>query len=137
MEVKKMINFEEVLNQKVNGILATIDGNQPQTRVFQSLWAENNKVYFCTGAQKDVYKQLISNPNASYCVENKFSPVLSLNGTVSFADELIYKERAFEILPMLVNLYQSPTNENFKVFYIDIKEVKTFSYAEGPIQYTL
>lgn len=132
-----MINFEEILNQKVNGILATINEGKPQTRVFQSLWAENNKVYFCTGAQKDVYKQLVSNPNASFCVENKFSPVLSVNGEVSIADELEYKQRAFEILPMLENLYQTPTNENFKVFYIDIKEVKTFSYAEGPKEYTL
>ena len=48
-----MINFEEILNQKVNGILATIGEDGPETRVFQSLWAENNKVYFCTGAQKE------------------------------------------------------------------------------------
>ena len=132
-----MINFEEILNQKVNGILATINDGKPQTRIFQSLWAENNKVYFCTGAQKDVYKQLVSNPNASFCVENKFSPVLSVNGEVSISDELEYKKRAFEILPMLENVYQTPTNENFKVFYIDIKEVKTFSYAEGPKEYSL
>lgn len=132
-----MINFEEILNQKVNGILATINEGKPQTRVFQSLWAENNKVYFCTGAQKDVYKQLVSNPNVSFCVENKFSPVLSVNGEVSVADELEYKERAFKILPMLENIYQTPTNENFKVFYIDIKEVKTFDYAEGPKEYIL
>ncbi|AJH00185.1 hypothetical protein LF65_03628 [Clostridium beijerinckii] len=132
-----MINFEEILNEKVNGILATIGEDGPQTRVIQSLWAENNKVYFCTGAQKDVFKQLVSNPTASYCVENKFSPVLSVNGKVTFVEEIEYKERAFEILPMLVNLYETPTNPNFKVFYIDIKQVKTFSYAEGPKEYKL
>ncbi len=132
-----MINFEEILNKKVNGILATIGEDGPQTRVIQSLWAENNKVYFCTGAQKDVFKQLVSNPTASYCVENKFSPVLSVNGKVTVVEEIEYKERAFEILPMLVNLYQTPTNPNFKIFYIDIKQVKTFSYAEGPKEYKL
>ena len=56
---------------------------------------------------------------------------------ISFAEELEYKERAFEILPMLKNLYQEPTNPNFKVFYIEIKQVKTFSYAEGPKEYKL
>ncbi len=132
-----MINFEEILNQKVNGVFATIGENGPQTRIFQCLWAENNKVFFCTGGQKDVYKQLVSNPSVSYCVENKFSPVLSVNGKVSFVEELEYKERAFEVLPMLKNLYQEPTNPNFKVFYIDIKQVKTFSYAEGPKEYKL
>ncbi|MBI4857882.1 MAG: pyridoxamine 5'-phosphate oxidase family protein [Acetobacterium woodii] len=132
-----MINYEEILNQKVTGVLATVDENEAQTRIFQTLWVENNRVYFCTGAQKDVYKQLTSNPNASYCVENKFSPVLSVNGKASFVEELEYKERAFEVLPMLKNLYQEPTNPNFKVFYIDIKQVKTFSYAEGPKEYNL
>ena len=102
-----MINFEEILNKKVNGILATIGEDGPQTRVIQSLWAENNKVYFCTGAQKDVFKQLVSNPTASYCVENKFSPVLSVNGKVTVVEEIEYKERAFEVLPMLINLYQT------------------------------
>jgi uncharacterized pyridoxamine 5'-phosphate oxidase family protein len=132
-----MINFEEILNKKVNGVLATINGDEPQTRVFQSLWSENNKVYFCTGAQKDVYKQLVGNPKVSYCVENKFSPVLSVNGDVSIIEEIEYKERAFQILPMLKNLYEVPTNPNFKVFCINIKQVKTFSYAEGPKEYNL
>jgi len=132
-----MINFEEILNKKVNGVLATIGENGPQTRMFQSLWSEDNKVYFCTGAQKDVFKQLVSNPTVSYCVENKFSPVVSVNGKVTIVEGIEYKERAFKILPMLVNLYQTPTNPNFKVFYIDIKQVKTFSYAEGPNEYIL
>jgi Uncharacterized conserved protein len=132
-----MINFEEILNKKVNGVLATIGENGPQTRVFQSLWAENNKVYFCTGAQKEVGKQLANNPKASFCVENNFSPVMSVNGDIFFVDEIDYKERAFQTLPMLKNLYQSPTNPNFKVFYIEIKQIKTFSYAEGPKEYTL
>ena len=132
-----MINFEEILNKKVNGVLATIGENGPQTRMFQSLWSEDNKVYFCTGAQKDVFKQLVSNPTVSYCVENKFSPVVSVNGKVTIVEGIEYKERAFKILPMLVNLYQTPTNPNFKVFYIDIKQVKTFSYAEGPKEYSL
>lgn len=132
-----MINFEEILNQKVNGVLATIGEDGPQTRIFQSLWAENNKAYFCTGAQKDVCKQLVSNPKVSYCVENKFSPVLSVNGDVVFSEDLKDKERAFEVLPMLKNLYQEPTNPNFKVFYIDIKQIKTFSYTEGPKEYKL
>jgi uncharacterized pyridoxamine 5'-phosphate oxidase family protein len=132
-----MINFEEILNQKVSGVFATIEGNTVQTRVFQSLWVEENKAYFCTGAQKDVYKQLLSNPNASFCVENKYSPVLSVSGEVYFEEDLKFKEEAFRALPSLKNLYETPENPNFKVFYIDIKTVKTFSFTEGTKEYTL
>lgn len=129
--------YEELFNQNVNGVLATMGENGPQTRVFQSLWAKNNKVYFCTGAKKDVCRQLLSNPKASYCVENEFSPVISVNGEVTFVEDIEYKERAFQVLPMLSNLYQSPTNPDFIVFYIDVKHVKTFSFAEGSKEYNL
>lgn len=127
-----MIDYVSILNKRPNGVLATVGEETPQTRIFEALWVEDNKVYFCTGAQKDVYKQLENNPTASFCVLNKFSPVISVNGLVGFTEEMKYKEKAFELLPMLNNLYQTPTNPNFKIFYIDIKQVKTFSYAQGP-----
>lgn len=93
--------------------------------------------YFCTGAQKPVYKQLTGTPKASFCIENKFSPVMSFNGDVVFEENLEYKERAFQILPMLKKMYQEPTNPLFKVFHINIKKIRTFSYAEGPKEYSL
>ncbi len=93
--------------------------------------------YFCTGAQKPVYKQLTGTPKASFCIENKFSPVMSFNGDVVFEENMEYKERAFQILPMLKKMYQEPTNPFFKVFHINIKKIRTFSYAEGPKEYSL
>lgn len=93
--------------------------------------------YFCTGAQKPVYKQLTGTPKASFCIENKFSPVMSFNGDVVFEENMEYKERAFPILPMLKKMYQEPTNPLFKVFHINIKKIRTFSYAEGPKEYSL
>ncbi|MBQ7496528.1 MAG: pyridoxamine 5'-phosphate oxidase family protein [Selenomonas sp.] len=132
-----MIDYEEILNKKVVGVLATVSEDGPQTRAFQALWAETGKVYFCTGAQKPVYKQLTGTPKASFCIENKFSPVMSFNGDVVFEENLEYKERAFQILPMLKKMYQEPTNPLFKVFHINIKKIRTFSYAEGPKEYSL
>ncbi|MGO5487166.1 pyridoxamine 5'-phosphate oxidase family protein [Selenomonas montiformis] len=132
-----MIDYEDILNKKVVGVLATVSEDGPRTRAFQALWAENGKIYFCTGAQKPVYKQLTSTPKVSFCIENKFSPVMSFNGDVVVDENLEYKERAFQILPMLKKMYQAPTNPLFKVFHIHIKEIRTFSYAEGPKEYSL
>ena len=73
----------------------------------------------------------------SFCIENKFSPVMSFNGDVVFEENLEYKERAFQILPMLKKMYQEPTNPLFKVFHINIKKIRTFSSAEGPKEYSL
>ena len=43
----------------------------------------------------------------------------------------------YQILPMLKKMYQEPTNPLFKVFHINIKKIRTFSYAEGPKEYSL
>lgn len=133
-----MFNFEGILDKEVNGVLATVTDNDcPDTRIFQSLWCEGNKVYFCTGAYKDVYDQLKANPKASFCVENNNSPVLTINGEVTFVDDISVKEKAFEKIPRLKERYKTVENDEFKVFYIDIKQVKTFSYEEGPKEYNL
>lgn len=127
-----MINLGDFFNSSVTGVFTTVADNRPYTRVFQVLWYEHNKLFFCTGSKKEVYKQLMNNPNVSFCSENKYNPVLSIYGKAVFLDDISYKERAFKELPMLVNLYQTPQNELFKVFYIDIEEVKTFDYTNGP-----
>ena len=61
-----MINYAEILSQNPNGVLATREGEGIKTRVFQYLFSEENKVYFCTNSQKPVYEQLMENQNVSY-----------------------------------------------------------------------
>lgn len=70
-------------------------------------------------------------------VERLVTPVMSFNGDVVFEENLEYKERAFQILPMLKKMYQEPTNPLFKVFHVNIKKIRAFSYAEGPKEYSL
>lgn len=131
-----MINLD-FLNKNVIGTFSTIDGDLIQTRMFQSLWVEGNKAFFCTGAKKDVFKELTKNNSVAFCTENNQSPVVSINGFVTFVEDIKYKEKAFKVLPMLEKIYASTENPDFKVFYINIKEVKTFSFEEGPKKYTI
>lgn len=94
--------FEELLNKRALGVLATIDENKPQTRVLQALWTEGNKIFFSTGAQKPTFQQMEKNPQVSFCIENKYSPVVSFNGEMKIVDDLEYKERAFKMLPRIL-----------------------------------
>lgn len=132
-----MIKFQEIINKNVSGILATKNGDGVDTRYFQALWAEGNRAYFCTSGKKEVYSQLVKNPEVSFCAENGQSPVLTLNGEVKFIEGLEEKQKAFKVLPMLEKIYQSPENPDFKVFYIEVKEVKTFSFTEGTKRYSI
>ena len=133
-----MIKYSEILAANPVGVLATQDGNKVKTRVFQFLFADGKKVYFCTNSEKQVYAQLKANPNVSFCTFPKdFAPVLSVNVKIVFVEDLVLKERALEENPSIKGIYNTPNNPIFKLFYIDTKEVETFSFAEGPKTYKL
>ncbi|MCL2544754.1 MAG: pyridoxamine 5'-phosphate oxidase family protein [Clostridia bacterium] len=133
-----MIDYAAILKAHPAGVLATCDGGQPRTRVFQYLFADGNKVYFCTNSEKPVFAQLQANPNVSFCsYATDFNPVLSVNGKAVFVDDLALKARAFDEHPPLKGIYNAPDNPVFRLFYIDVSEVETFSYAEGSKRYKL
>lgn len=131
-----MINYAEILKANPNGVMATQDGNKVKTRVFQYLFADGKKVYFCTNSEKPVYKQLQANPNVSFCTyPQNFTPVLSINGKAVFIEDKTLKARALDENPPIKGIYQTADNPIFKIFYIDVEEVETFSFADGPKSY--
>jgi uncharacterized pyridoxamine 5'-phosphate oxidase family protein len=133
-----MINFAEILKANPNGVLATQDGSKVKTRVFQYLFTDGNKVYFCTNSEKPVYEQLQANPNVSFCTyPQNFAPVVSVNGRAVFVEDLTLKTRALEENPPIKGIYKTPDNPVFKIFYIDVEEVETFSFEEGPKAYAI
>lgn len=133
-----MIHYAEILKANPNGVLATQDRDGVRTRVFQYLFADGNKVYFCTSSQKAVYDQLQANPNVSFCTyPDNFAPVISLNGKAVFTEDIALKTRTLNENPGIKGIYGTPDNPIFKIFYIDVAEVETFSFAEGTKSYKL
>ena len=133
-----MINYAAILKANPNGVLATQDKGRVKTRVFQYLFSDGNKVYFCTSNEKPVFNQLKENPYVSFCTyPADFAPVLSVNGKVTFVDSMALKTRALDENPNIKGIYHSPDNHAFKIFYIDVEEVETFSFTEGPKHYTV
>lgn len=133
-----MIDYVAILEENRNGVMATQDDKKVKTRVFKYLFADGNKVYFCTNSEKPVYAQLQANPNVSFCIyPQNFNPVLSIGGKVSFVEDMELKTRALDENPSIKGIYNTPDNPIFKVFYIDVKEVETFSFTEGSKRYVL
>jgi uncharacterized pyridoxamine 5'-phosphate oxidase family protein len=133
-----MIDYVSVLTENPNGVLATKNGEKLDTRVFQFLFADGNKIYFCTSSEKPVYAQLKADPNVSFCTfPANYSPVVSVNGKAVFVEDISLKTRALDENPGIKGIYNTPENPVFKLFYIDTKEVQTFSSTEGPKNYTL
>jgi len=112
-----------------------LSGSIPQ---FDCLFTAGNKAYFCTSSEKQVYAQLQANPNVSFCTyPANFNPVMSIYGKAIFVDDLALKARVFDGNPKLKSRFGSIDNPIFKVFFIDIVEVTTFSFADGPQDYKL
>lgn len=133
-----MIDFIKFLEKNPNGVLATQDGAKLKTRVFQYLFTDGNKVYFCTNSEKPVYAQMQENSCVSFCTyPSDFSIVLSINGKAVFVDDIVLKSRALDENPPIKGLYKTPENPVFKLFYVDVKEVETFSFTEGPKTYNI
>lgn len=129
----EMINYESLLKENPNGVLATQDGGKVKTRMFQYLFSYENKLYFCTSNQKPVYAQIKKNPNVSFCTYTPdFSPVLSINGKAVFVNDMMLKTRALDEYPLIKGVYNTADNPVFELFYIDVEEVETFSFVDGP-----
>ncbi len=132
----EMFDFEKIFAENPCGVFATQDGDGVKTRVFQYLFTDRMRVYFCTGAAKDVYKQMTTNPNVSFCTwAPNFAPVVSVDGKATFVEDMALKKRILDENPAIKGIYRSEDNPEFKVFYVAVEEVRTFSFAEGPKAY--
>jgi uncharacterized pyridoxamine 5'-phosphate oxidase family protein len=79
---------------------------------------------------------LTANPGVSFCTYPAgFNPVLSINGKAVFVEDMALKSRALDENPQIKGIYKSPDNPVFKIFYIDVEEVETFSFTEGSKSY--
>lgn len=133
-----MVKYAEFLQQNPCGVFATQEDGRLYTRVFQYLFADEHKVYFCTNGEKKVYAQLMKNAQVSFCTYPRdFSKVLSMSGEAVFVEDPVLKKRALDENPPIKEIFKSPDNPALKLFYIDIKEVETFSFEEGTKTYKL
>jgi uncharacterized pyridoxamine 5'-phosphate oxidase family protein len=83
--------------------LATTDGSQPHARMMMICRADEDGILFSTGRDKDVNKQLQSNPAVEMCFfaaddENR---QVRVEGTVEMFDDLELKKMIVKDFPFL------------------------------------
>ena len=127
-----MIDFSSFLKENLNGIFTTVEDGKPKSRVFQFLFADGKKVYFCTENNKAVFRQIKENPNVSFCThKTDFSYVLSISGKVTFVNDINLKARTLDEYPALKEMFKTPNNPILELFYVDVEEVDTFDFLNG------
>lgn len=88
--------------------------------------------FFCTSNQKEVYKQLASNPDLEICAMSESSQWIRVQGKAVFDSDIAAKVKAFEIMPNLARIYNTPDNPTFEVFYISEGEATVYSFSDEP-----
>lgn len=110
--------------------LATVDGDQPKARPLGFRMLENNQIYFITGKFKDAYKQMLANPKVEF-VGTVDGKIIRYIGEATFDDDEALLEKAYEIMPMLKEMFSAPGLEpaifhleNAKAEYKNMMEVE-------------
>jgi len=125
-----MNKITEFLNQSGTFYLSTVEYNMPRVRPFGAVVEYDGKIYICTNNQKNVFKQILVNPNIeiSSMVGDKW---IRLEGKLIVDERIEAKEAMLESNPSLRSMY----NENdgiFEVLYFTEATAKICSFTSEP-----
>ncbi|ECP7438795.1 pyridoxamine 5'-phosphate oxidase family protein [Campylobacter jejuni] len=117
MDLKEIAQF---LDDNAPAFLATLGtcGN-PRVRPIQSPLLVRDKIYFYTANTKGLFKHIKNYNGIEFCSCAKDGTFLRLRANAVFEPNLEVKKMMFEKYPYLVNLYETPQNPKFEVFYLD------------------
>jgi len=127
-----MSEILKFLTENPTFYIATTDGDQPRVRPFGFIMEFEGRLYFCTNNQKEVYRQLKSNPRLEISATSKDNEWIRLSGKAVFDGNPAAKVKAFEAAPFLAQLYQTPENPIFEVFYLTDARATLCSMTGAP-----
>lgn len=124
--IQQAIDF---IREHPEGVLATVAGGHPQTRVFQVMKAEGTTLWFATAPQKAVWQQLQENPAVEFLVlHDKVS--VRCSGTTSFDVDDDTKRWIYDHNPVLPRLYSS--YDKLVYFRLPIARLEYFDLRPTP-----
>ena len=103
--------------------LATTEGGKPKVRPFGLVIEHDGKIWLCTANTKAVYRQLQANPCVEISATSPSMEWIRLSGKAVFENNADVKRKAFDLLPMLSNIYKGQDDPAFEVFYLADAEV--------------
>ncbi|MFX0070502.1 MAG: pyridoxamine 5'-phosphate oxidase family protein [Candidatus Hermodarchaeota archaeon] len=119
----------DLLNRKRIVYFSTIDVNgEPRVRPFSIVKIEDGKTYFFTGAFKNVYKQMKSNPHVEFCMMNE-EKTLRIRGKIAFEEDSQIVKKILDENEGYKELYKGRIND-LKLIYIEHGEVHIFEMGK-------
>lgn len=100
-------------------------------RPFMFAGAYDGKLWFDTGKQKDVYRDLQENPYVQFSVASPEYAWIRLDGKAVFSDDLGAKELALSN-PIVKGQYGDASNPDFAVFYLEGAHAVIADFSGNP-----
>ena len=129
--MQKVIQF---LNENPVQYLATVgrDG-KAKCRPFMFAGEKDGKLWFCTNNTKDVYQDMLANPNIEISVSSPAYAWIRLHGKAMFSDNYQVKEICLQN-PIVKGQYQTADNPIFTVFYLADAQAVIADFSGNPPQ---
>lgn len=123
--------YRILLENPVVGFCTVDEDNKPQARAFQVMGIVQNKIYFFTGAGKQVYKQMVNN-SIAFTVTSRDYVSIRISGKPVFVEEMELRKEFFDTHPDIKSLYKAIDNPALKLFYVDIDSAEIFDLSNYP-----
>ena len=112
--------------EKVDGFLteakvfyiATVDGDRPKARPIGFKMLDGGKLWFGIGTFKDVYKQLVANPNIEIVATKEDGTWMRYDGKARFVEDPVLENKCLDMLGPVGRMYRD-NNWKMGMFFID------------------
>ncbi len=113
--------------------IATVDGTKARVRPFGFSMSRNGAMYFCTNKTKEVYRQLVSNPEIEISDMGSDMTWLRIRGRIAFDESRDARVQAFAESANLLKVYpKGADDETFVTFYFTEAVATLFSFTAAP-----
>jgi len=118
---------------------ATVGLNgRPSVRPFQFMLEDDGKLWFCTGNDKTVYKELVKNPWVEICSTSPQAQWVRVSGKVVFSKDIAVKDKILERAPLVRTIYKNSASPTFEIFYLESAKAVFYDFSGAPPkEYTL
>ena len=123
-----MKEVQEFLKSAGVYYLATVDNNKPKVRPFGTAEIFEDKLYIQTGKKKDVYKQIMANPNVEISAF-KDGKWIRVEGKLISDDRVEAKKDMLDKNPTLRGMYNE-NDDNTIVLYFESGKATISSFTE-------
>lgn len=108
-----------------------LDG-KAKVRPFQFMIEEDNKLFFSTSNQKEVFSEIKNNPSVEFCISNEKFEWIRLRGDVVFSNDLEIKNKVIESSPLVKSIYKTADNQSFEIFYLNNAKAVIADFSGNP-----